>query len=209
MAKQASKSKKAVAMVIGGLVLLGGGAAIDHHFLPVVKTVEVEKVVTQEVVKEVPGPERIVEKTVEVAGPVQLVDNEKLADVLEYIWDNDGNVSVVLDDLEESEVAEIADRMVMVSDFQALAMDAAREQARTELHRETVNGTRLDKEDIERLKVQEDDVLTDVTDWDDKDAEVTVPVFFEQDDVKYKADIIVSFKDGELDEVLADSVSLR
>lgn len=85
------KTKKIVALSLGGLVLLGGGAALGANLFPkeVVQvkniTVEVPKEVikTVEVIKEVPV-EKIVTKEVPTT---VLVDNGKLAEVTKFLND--------------------------------------------------------------------------------------------------------------------------
>lgn len=79
--------KQIIALSLGGLVILGGGAIIGANAFP--KTVETTKIVTDTVTKEVPvpGPVQIVEKNVTVLKEVP-VDNGNLPAALNFIHDN-------------------------------------------------------------------------------------------------------------------------
>lgn len=203
-----NKLTKPIALAVAGLLVGGAAGAGLHAFMAepvvvekeVIKTVEVNKTV------EVPGPVQIVYEVKEVA-----VDSGKLDDVLEAIYAADGDLEFVTDDLKESEIAEIADRLVFEMDVKAIAAAAVRAEALDVLHKEKVNGTTLDEDDIERLRIQDDrgEIVVVDRDFEDGDAEVKVTAHFEQDDVKFTADFLVLIKEGKLDEVEVDSIALR
>ena len=177
----------------------------------------VEKIVEKEVPVPypVPGPERLVE----VPGPTQTiyeertveVDNGKLAAVLDVLYDADGEAEFLLDDIEEDDIAEVADRAVFELDAMMLAEQAVREQAVDLLHKEELGLVKFDEDDIERVKLQDERGEIEVLDrdYDDLDAEVKVTVHFEQDDVKYGADFLVLIKEGEVDDVELDNIFTR
>ena len=196
-----------IKLVAGGMVVAVAGLAGGAMLFPVEHTVTKE--VIKEVIVEVPvvSTEVVTETIVKEVK----VDNGKLADVLEAIYQSDGDLEFVTDDLKESEIAEIADRLVFEMDVQALAVAAVRAEAIDVLHKESVNGTVLDEDDMERLRIQDDRGEVEVIDRDfeDGDAEVKVTAFFEQDDVKYAADFLVLVKEGKVDEVEVDSIYLR
>lgn len=196
-----------IKLVAGGMVVAVAGLAGGAMLFPVENTVTKE--VIKEVIVEVPvvSTEVVTETIVKEVK----VDNGKLADVLEAIYQVDGDLEFVTDDLKESEIAEIADRLVFEMDVQAMAVAAVRAEAVDVLHKEKVNGTTLDEDDIERVRIQDDRGEVEVLDRDfeDGDAEVKVTAFFEQDDVKYAADFLVLVKEGKVDEVEVDSIYLR
>lgn len=205
-----AKKSIALKLVAGGLVVAAAGMAAGAMLFPVTH----ETTVTKEVIKtvEVPGPVTTEVQTVEVpVEKVVYVDNGKLADVLQSIYDADGDVQYVTTDLDDTEIALIADRLVWDNDVLAIAENAVRDQAFDVLHKELINGTKLDRTDMERLRVMNDkgDMSIVDRDYDDKDADVLVMAKFEQDDVKYEADFLVVIKDGELDDVVVDDIRTR
>jgi hypothetical protein len=204
------KTKKALTATVAGLVAVGIGMAAGAALFPVEKTVEVPveviKTVEKEVVKEVPGPVQTVYEVREVA-----VDSGKLDDVLEAIYAADGDLEFVTDDLKESEIAEIADRLVFEMDAKTIAAEAVRAKAVDTLHKEELGSVKFDEDDIVRIRVQNDRGEIEVLDRDfeDGDAEVKVTAFFEQDDIKYAADFLVLIKEGKFDDIEVDSIYLR
>lgn len=201
--KVEQKSKVIKAGAIAALVALSAGLGAVGHALttqPVVveKPVFVEKVINStievpvEVIKEVP---------VEVVKEVVVTD-DRLDVVLEHIFDNDGKVEYLTDDLKDSEVAEIADRIILVNEFKALAVAEVKKELADLVDKEVVAGKILDEEDVERVRINDDadEIVVDQIDFEDKDADLLVNGTFEQDDLKYKFEAEVSFKDGEVDD---------
>lgn len=205
--------KKVIQAAIVGLSLIAGGCAgavINQTMTePTIVTVEknVSVSVPVEVIKEVPVE---VIKTVNLTTEVE-VDNGKLDTVLQHIYDNDGNVEYLVEDMKDTEVAQIADRIVFVNDAKALAVAAVKKDAFDILDKEVIAGEELDDKDMEKLKVYSDDdkVIVSDVDFDDSDATVSVDVRFEQDDVLYDATFTVEVRDGVVDDVELDSVSLH
>ena len=162
-----------------------------------------------EVVKTVEVP---VEKIVEVSKEVKVevpVDNGNLKLVLEHIYDNNGDIEYITDDLDDDEIDLIVDRVVLVNDFKALALNEVKKNLFDELDGEVVGTETLDDRDMERLKLDDeaDEIVVDEIDFEDKDAELLVTGTFEQDDVEYEFTARVIFKDGEVDELEVDSVA--
>ncbi len=184
--------------VVGIIALIMGGISGVAIFP---REVEVEKEI--EVIKEVP-----VNVTVEVP-----VDNGNLDVVLEHIYDNDGNVNYLTEDLDDDELSQVVDRVVFINEIKDLAVAEVKAEAADELDKEELIyfdadldkrvTVTFDEDDIERIRVQDDDdeVIVDDVDFEDNDAEVIVTVNFEQDDVKFVADFMVEFKDGEVDDL--------
>ena len=206
-------NKKLVAGVVAGVVALGavcGGigfavapnpvpqdvidAQLDASYKAGVDSVEPVQL---------PGTIEIVEKIIEVEKVVTVeVDNANLASVLQFVYDADGNVEYVVDGLKDSEVDQIVDRIVFVNDVKALALAEVKSNLLSEVHKKVVSGEKLDKDDIERVRYNDDsdEILVDVLDFDEKDAEVIVTGTFIQDGVKYKFTSTVDIKDGEVDD---------
>lgn len=177
-------------------------------------------IIPNDKVVEVNVPGETVEVPVEVPCETETieveVDNGNLDVVLDHIYDNDGLIEYLTEDLDDDEIEQIVDRIVFVNEAKALAVNATKDDGIDALNKEYVDineneTVRLDDDDIERFRVNDDDdeVIVDDIDFDDSDAEVTVTVKFEQDDVKYKASFIVEIRDGEVDDIVVDSISLR
>ena len=157
--------------------------------------------------------EVLVNNTVEVEVEV---DNGNLDLVLDHIYDNKGDVSYLTEDLDDDEVNEIVDRLIFVNEIKVLAAEEAKSEIKDLLDKEefTFNNVtvKFDEDDIERVRVQDDDdevIVGEDIDFEDGDAEVEVEVYFEQDDVKYKALVEVEIKDGEVEDLDLVSVELR
>lgn len=206
------KKKLIQAGIIAASLVAGGCVgAIAHSQLvePQVITQTVEKNVTVEVpvevVKEVPVE---VIKTVTVTTEV---DNGKLAEVLQHIYDNKGSIEYLTEDLKDSEVAQIADRVVLVNDFKAMAVDAVKADLTDLVDKEVVADVTIDDRDVERVRIQDDadEVVVESIDFEDKDAELLVSGTFEHEDVKYAFTVAVEFKDGEVDDTSLDALSVK
>lgn len=202
------KFKKVGALVLGGLVIASGAGILGATAFP--KTVEVEKVVTEYV--DVPGPVQIKNNTVikEVEKIVE-VDNGHLDTVLEHIYDNDGSIEYITEDLDDDELDLIVERVSFVNDVKALAVAEVKSEAIDLLHKELVGEVKLDEDDIERLKIYDDadEIALDDIDFEDLDADAYVNVRFEQDDVDYVAEFKVEIKDGIVDDIDLESVALK
>jgi hypothetical protein len=143
----------------------------------------------------------VVIQEVEVEVPV---DSGNLDLVLEHIYDNDGSINYLLNDLDDDELSLIVDRILFINEIKALAVNYVDTEAADELDKELFNNTiEFDEDEIERIRVQDDDdeVIVTSVDFEDSDADVLITVYFEQDDVKYEADFNVEIKDNEVDDM--------
>lgn len=177
------------------------GGAVFSETTEVEKEVIVNKTVNVpfEVVKEIEVEKEVfVNQTVEVP-----VDNGNLDLVLEHVFDNDGKVQYLTNDLDDDEVDQIVDRVVFMNEVKKMAVDAVKDELFDEVDKMVVSGEELDEDDLERLRVDDDDDEIEVldVDFDDKDAEVQITGTFEQDDIEYEFEVTVEFKDGEFDEL--------
>lgn len=200
------ETKKIIAGVAAGLII-GGATGIMLAPQHVVE-VPVDKIVYQNQTIEVPVDRIVeVEKTIEVPYNVTVevpVDNENLDVVLQHIYDNDGDINYIIDDLDDDEVYKIADRVILVNEFKKLAVDAIKSDLFDELDRvEFSEDVEFDDSDLERLRIDDDfdEIVVDDIDFEDEDATVVVTGSFEQDDVKYNYTVDVVFKDNEFDEL--------
>jgi hypothetical protein len=202
--------KKVIAMGLIGLIGLGTGGMVGSALFPR----EVVKVETNTVTEYIEVPVEVVKEVfvdkVVVDKEVVEVDNGNLQLVLDSIYDNNGNVEFMIDDLDEDEMGMLVDRMIFVENVKDLAVKEVRENALDELDKEYVNGTRLDDRDIEKLKVYSDaeDVSVEDIDFEDFDADVRVKVRFRQDDVYYNAWFVVEIKDGEVEDLELDTIEI-
>lgn len=211
-----NKTKQIIAGCLISVAALGVGGVAGANLFPVTNTVytpsePVIKYVNNTVTKEVQVPVEI-QVTKEVA-----VDNGNLNLVLDHIYDNDGNVEYLTEDLDDDEVDQIVDRIAFINEVKALAINEVKDNGIDELDKELVfNSTvKLDDSDIERFKVLDEDsdivIDTSSVDFDNGDAVATVTARFEQDDIKYTADFEVTFEDGEVDDVsvIKESIKVR
>jgi len=195
-----NKTLKTIAIVGGGLVCAAAGCVsgfvLDNP--DTIVTVQ-ERIVEVNNTVEVPV-DVMVEKIVEV-------DNGNLDLVLDELYDNDGSVEYLIDDLDDDELDQVVDRIVMAQDFKALAVAEIKAELFDELDNTDVtladNSTvELDDDDMERLRIDDDSdevILSDI-DYEDGDADVSVTGTFEQDDVKFDYEALVEIKDGEVDD---------
>lgn len=199
------KTKKIGAPLIGLALLgagVGGGFILDNP-----DTIVEEKIINETitVVKEVP-----MEVPVEVIKEVP-VDNGNLDLVLDHVYDNNGDVEYLTDDLDDDEVQQIVDRIVFIDDVKKLAVDYVKDEGIDELDKEVVNGTELDEDDVERFKIDDDsdDIIIDDVDFEYGEAEVLVEARFEHDDVDYEVVYRVEFDEGEADDISIESINER
>ena len=104
------------------------------------------------------------------------------------------------------------ERIVFINDIKRMAVDEVKKEAFDELDNYDFDSeTEFDDDDLERLRVydDDDDILVDDVDFDDKDADVYVEFKFEHDEVKYEARALVEFRDGEVDDFDIDEVWLK
>jgi len=198
------KITKVFAVAAGAMLLGAGIAGCTTQPTPICEPEVIEKEVPVEV-----QIETIVEVPVEVE-----VDSPNLGLVLEHIYDNDGDISYLTDDLDDDEIELIVDRISFINEIKDLAVkevdkeiaDLVDDEVYTFADNSTVT---FDDDDIERIRVQDDadEIIVEDTDFEDSDAELTVTVKFEQDDIKFEADVSVEFRDGEIDDL--DLIEIR
>jgi len=197
--------KLAMAGIVTGTVALAGFAGATLFSTETTNDVIVEKIITQTV--EVPV-ETMVEVPVNVTEYVE-VDNGNLDLVLNEIYDNDGSVEYLTDDLDDDELDLIVDRIAFIQDAKAMAVAEVKAELFDELDNTMVNTTELDDDDMERLRIDDDsdELIVDDVDYDNYDADVYVTGSFEQDDIKYNYEVMIEIKDNEVDDFNIISVT--
>ncbi len=152
----------------------------------------------------------VTEVEVEVEKIVE-VDSENLKEVLQHIYDNNGKVNYLLDDLDDDEISQIADRVIFINEIKELAIKEVKDEFVDEIDDEEFGTVTFDDDDIERVRPQDDMDEIEVldVDFEDKDADLMMTVRFEQDDVKYEADVMIEIKDGEVDELDIEDIRER
>lgn len=177
---------------------LGAGVAVGSHAFPntITEEVIVESVVEKpvEVIKEV-EVEKIVEKIVEV-------DNEKLGLVLQKIYDEEGDVSYLTQDLFEDELDLIVDRIILVNDWKAEAKSALMSSFARELQRFDSD---FDRRDVSRIVVEESTIKS--VDFNLKDALVEFEVEFRHKGAIYTAVVEVEIFDDKVEPIRFISVN--
>ena len=128
--------------------------------------------------------------------------------ILDHIFDNDGNVEYLVDDLDDDEVSEIVDRIVFINDAKMLAAEEVKDELADELDGEefTLNNNNtieFDEDDIERIRVKDDDdeIFIENFDFKDRDTDVIVTAKFEQDDIDFEVDFKVEIEDNKVDDI--------
>ncbi len=128
--------------------------------------------------------------------------------ILDHIFDNDGNVEYLVDDLDDDEINEIVDRIVFINDAKMLAAEEVKDELADELDGEefTLNDNstiEFDEDDIERIRVKDDDdeIFIENFDFKDRDTDVIVTAKFEQDDIDFEVDFKVEIEDNKVDDI--------
>lgn len=210
--KSNKESKKVAAISLAAVVIAGGiGAALGAYIADDSKQLEYlqEKVAElQQNVVELENAEPVVETVVEVQEVEKvveitkeiLVDNENLDKILQFAYDNDGNVSLLTSGLKESEIDQVVERLLFLNDVEALTLESARQDLLDLVHNRQVSGRRIRASEVSRMYVDEDSLSKDVLSFKHSDAVGQVTVTFEADDRKYEAVIEVEVKDGSVSE---------
>lgn len=216
-----SKTLKVAAVAVGS-VLLGAGimAGVNHSDVSLEQAnlliAEAQSKAYKEGLAEgvssvvIPEPvvkEVVVEKEVE---KIVEVESKDLAEIEQILMDNSGDVSFCTSELDDDEVALVSDCLVLTNDFKALAVAEAKKEIADLVDKEVVSGVTLDEDDVERVRINDDldEVSISDLDFEDKDATATVTGTFEHDDIKYEFEVSVDFKDGSVDDVSLESVTL-
>lgn len=214
------KMKKAGAIVLAAIV--GGVAGAGIYSQNVGPTIT-EKIVYQDKIVEVPGP--VVKETVFEEKVVEVIvspyeenyveelesENTELRmtrdQLLDEIFDNDGKVEYLTDDLDDDEIMEIVERISFINEIKDLAVDRVKSKLADELDNQDVtlkdgSDIELDEDDIEKIRIDndKDEVIVSSVDYDDKDAVVEVSGKFKHDDIWFKFVAELEFEEGDFED---------
>ena len=209
MKKNTNNITKKVLAVVGAVAIatigVGAGFILDTP-QTITKLVPVTKIVPGETVTET------VYENVTVEVPVEVfveVDNGNLDLVLDEIYQADGSVEYLIEDLDDDELAEVVDRIVLVQDAKTLAMAELEKEAFDELDMEVFNSTiTFDEDELYRLNFDAEDFSVVDVDFDREEVELTLPFTFKMDGVKYSADAIFSVEENEVEDLDIENIQL-
>ena len=209
MKKNTNNITKKVLAVVGAVAIatigVGAGFILDTP-QTITKLVPVTKIVPGETVTET------VYENVTVEVPVEVfveVDNGNLDLVLDEIYQADGSVEYLIEDLDDDELAEVVDRIVLVQDAKTLAMAELEKEAFDELDMEVFNSTiTFDEDELYRLNFDAEDFSVVDVDFDREEVELTLPFTFKMDGVKYSADAIFSVEENEVEGLDIENIQL-
>jgi len=136
-------------------------------------------------------------------------DNSVLNSVLNHIYDNDGNIEYLIIDLDDDEAFKIPERVVFIDGIKQIAVDSIRAELFDEIDKRILVDVDnnitiiLDEDEMTRLRIDDDknELIVDVTDWEDLEGTVAVTGKFKQDDYSFTFSCDVVFEDGEYDEL--------
>jgi hypothetical protein len=219
--------KKTAALIGAGALVLGGviGGVVGYNLVNTndyysqgfnngVHSVNVDAIKEQAFQEGVASVEPVVVHEVEyVNQTVEVpVDNGNLQTVLDEVYALDGNVSFLVDDLDDDELNLIVDRIVFLNDAKTLAFNEVEAKVKDKLDMYVFNSSvTFDEDEIYSVRMDFDDVSLDLSsvDFDDSEVEVLVPASFKQDGVRYDAVFRVYIEDSEVDDVDVESVALH
>ena len=152
-----------------------------------------ETEVEVEVIKEI-------EVLVEV--PVEGINDGQLELVNQYIYDNDGLLESIIDDLDSP--TDIPSRVEFLNTIKDLCVNGVKDELFDELDNYEYNeNVTLDDKELTRLRVDDDSDELDVTvtDWEDLEGTVEVTGTFKQDLSYFNFTVDAVFEDGEFDKL--------
>ena len=194
MAKTFGK-KALTVMGVAGLVVGGAAAGLGAGFgFDDSKDIDALNLQVEDLQTQIDDAALVEPEVVEIE-----VDNENLGLVLDHIYDNDGDVDYLIDDLDDDEVEEIVDRIIFENEVRKLAVDEVKKNLFDEI--DDRKGT-WDEDDMDKLRIQDDfdEIEFSIDDWDDKEATITIKGTFEYKDIQKDFTAELEFDDGEFDE---------
>jgi len=210
MAKKVFNKIAAIAAVTGVVCLglgVGAGFVLDTpQTITKVVTLPGEEVIVNQTVVET------VIETVEVPVIQEViveVDNQNLDLVLDEIYEADGSVEYLIEDLDDDEMSQVVDRIVFIQDAKALAMNELDSELKDELDMIVFNASvTFDEDEIYRVSSDSEDFVVSDVDFDRNEVELTLPITFKQDGVRYSADVTFQIEDNEVDDMDITNIQL-
>lgn len=193
-------NKKTIAIGSAAIIAAAAAFGAGHYTAP---TKTVTEVKTEFVTKEVPGP---VQVQTQIVKEIKYVDSGNLSEVLQGIYDADGDLEYITADLDEDELGLIVERIATQNELRAMAEQAVLDEAMDALDREVVGNVTLDEDEMRKFELDESEVTS--IDFDEKDATVSVDVIFRQDGKKYVASFEAEVRNGAVRKRDIDLVSV-
>lgn len=125
----------------------------------------------------------------EAEGEVIYVDNENLQLVLEHLFDKDGNVSYLTDDLLDDELDQIVDRIVLLNEIESDVFGFVNSEIARYLERYEDNVS--DRRDISRVRIDRDSVEFVDTDFYNNFFELNVDLTLRHEGKVYKVTLTI------------------
>ena len=136
--------------------------------------------------------------------------------ILDFIYNEDGNINFILEDLDDDELEQIPVRIEMINAWKLAGINYIEAEVADELDKEIYtfedeSTLEFDEDDIEKIRIKDDmdDILVDEIDFEDKDAILVYTVKWEQDDYKFIGEVEIEIDDNEIDEIRILSVEER
>lgn len=148
--------------------------------------------------------------TADLAESNKLIDTSKLSGedlntVLDYVYDNYGDVEVLTEDLDNPE--DIVERVNFLNEIKEASVQGVKNYLFEEIDGNFTltddNSVIFDEDELERLRVNDRSYELGVTvnDWEDQDGSIQVTGTFRQNETDYTFTADAEFKDGEYDEL--------
>jgi len=195
-----NKMKIVLPAILGSLVV---GTGFGSLLFP--QTSVVEKIVDHNV-----SVDKIVEVPVNVTvEKIVEVDNGNLDLVLQDVFDNKGNVSYATAGLKDSEISQIADRIIFSNEIKTMSISDVDSHIKSFLNGVVVGNTTLSVYDINNIRVnaKTENVTLKNIDFTYNDATAVVSGKFEQNHVKFSFVAEASYVDNKFDRITSVSVN--
>jgi len=209
----------AVVGVIAGALLGGISGALIAYDSSKIADLNTKLYIANQDIKTLENAEPvIVTETVEVLVPVEVpvnvsvevpVDNGNLELVLNEVYEADGSVEYLIEDLDEDEMDQVVGRIVMIQDAKTLALAELEAEAFDELDLVNFNATtQFDEDELYRLDADSEDITVVDVDFDSDDVELVLPFTFKMDGVKYSAEATVVVEDNDVENFDISNIQL-
>jgi len=145
-------------------------------------------------------------ETCEICEVYQEQGSESLDLVLQHLYDNDGEVVYLIEDLNDDEISQIPLRVNFINDIRDACVAGVKDELYDEIDKESPinnNSIEFDEDLMTRLKINDndDELSVIVTDWDDFKGTVEVTGTFKQGTDNFKFTLDALFDDGVFDEL--------
>lgn len=201
-----------VALVIGGAI---GAVAFSTTELVPVKGDEIVIDLTPEQYEEAFNDGV---KSVIVTPPTyitELVESDDYIIVYNYMYDMNGDMTELMEDLDDDEISLLGMRVLEINDAKALSVVETEDELFDELDRESIDVDEeeffFDEDEMSKLRI--DDDLNEISvldsDFDNHEFMIGLTGTFKQDDTYFTFEVEVEIEDGYVDSFEVVDVSVR